>query len=115
MAKQNNKLTYEPETLNDDLEKELKRLEKRSFKTLIEQIETEYQLSWWYMKPKFEEWGKRLKLYNNQKRDKTAVGDPLLFTIHQTVLASLYDDRLGIEFLPRERGDEETEIGRAHV
>ena len=108
MPKNKNKdLTYEPEVLDNELEKELKKMEKRSFKTLTEQIETEYQLCWWYMKPKFEEWGLRLKLYNNQKRDKTAIGDPLLFTIHQSVLASLYSDRLTSEFLPRERGDVE--------
>jgi hypothetical protein len=32
----------------------------------------------------------------------------LLFTIHQTVLASLYSDRLSVEFNGREEGDEET-------
>jgi hypothetical protein len=50
----------------------------------------------------------RLKVYNNQKRDKEAIGDPLLFTIHQTVLASLYNDRLNVNFEGRESGDEET-------
>ena len=60
------------------------------------------------MKPKIDEWGLRLKLYSNQKRDKKAVGDPLLFTIHQTVLASLYDDKLEVEFLPEGEGDEDT-------
>jgi len=60
------------------------------------------------MKPKLDEWAVRLKLYNNQKRDKETIGDPLLFTIHQTVLASLYSDRLGVDFLGREAGDEET-------
>lgn len=75
------------------------------FKDLLEQIETEYQLAWFYMKPKFDEWGLRLKLYNNQRRDKEAVGDPLLFTIHQTVLASLYNDQLQASFMGREEGD----------
>lgn len=83
-------------------------LEKRDFSGLIKQVETEYQLAWWFMKPKLDEWAVRLKLYNNQKRDKEAVGDPLLFTIHQTVLASLYSDRLGVEFEGREEGDEDT-------
>ena len=49
----------------------------------------------------------RLKLYNNQKRDKDKVGDPSLYTIHQTILASLYDDKLAINFKGREEGDEE--------
>lgn len=83
-------------------------VETRDYKGLIDQVEAEYQLAWNFMKPKIDEWAVRLKLYNNQKRDKEAVGDPLLFTIHQTVLASLYSDRLGVEFLGREDGDEET-------
>lgn len=91
----------------DELSVEMSRLEKVNFKSLIEQVETEYQLAWWSYKPKFDEWGVRLKLYNNQKRDKEAVGDPLLFTVHQTVLASLYDDKLNVTFVPREQGDED--------
>ena len=59
------------------------------------------------MKPKWDEWALRLKLNNNQKRDKSAVGDPLLFTIHQTVLASLYDDKLMVSHEGREAGDDE--------
>ena len=97
----------EPE-VNDEIENDNTNLEKRDFSSLIKQVETEYQLAWWFMKPKHDEWAVRLKLYNNQKRDKEAVGDPLLFTIHQTVLASLYSDRLGVEFEGREEGDEET-------
>lgn len=84
-----------------------KRISAGDFADLIEQVETEYQLSWWYMKPKFDEWALRLKLYNNQRRDKEAVGDPLLFTIHQTVLASLYNDQLMVDFVGREEGDSE--------
>lgn len=83
-------------------------VKEKDYKALIDQVEAEYQLAWWYMKPKLDEWAVRLKLYNNQKRDKEAIGDPLLFTIHQTVLASLYSDRLGVDFLGRESGDEET-------
>lgn len=89
------------------LEAELEKYKSTDFSSLIEQIETEYQLGWWSFKPKFDEFGVRLKLYNNQKRDKEAVGDPLLFTIHQTVLASLYDDKLAVTFVPREQGDED--------
>lgn len=90
------------------LEAENAALSKQDFKDLIEQVNSEYQLAWWFMKPKWDEWALRLKLYNNQKRDKSAVGDPLLFTIHQTILASLYDDRLMATFQPRESGDDET-------
>lgn len=99
----------EAEPLASDLEKELKRLEGRNFSSLIKQVQSEFEVAYWFMLPKFEERALRLKLYNNQRRDKVAVGDPLMFTIHQTVLASLYSDRLDANFVARERGDENKE------
>lgn len=97
------------ENLGDDLDDdERKKLEKIDFKDLIEQIKTEQKQGWWYIKPKWDEWALRLKLYNNQKRDKEAVGDNTLFTIFQTVLATLYSDTLTASFGARETGDEET-------
>lgn len=102
------------ETLDSSVMEELSLEEKnaihskRDFKELIDQVVSEFNVSYWFMKPKWDEWALRLKLYNNQKRDKSAVGDPLLFTIHQTVLASLYDDRLSVKFDPREAGDTDT-------
>jgi hypothetical protein len=97
----------EPENLDPELKEDLEKHDKTDYSSLIKQIQAEYSLSWWYMKPKIDEWAARLKLYNNQKREKEAIGDPLLFTIHQTVLASLYSDRLSVDFLGREEGDEE--------
>jgi hypothetical protein len=112
MAKKKQKIeqeqaTYEAEVLDSSLEAEIKKYEQKQFSDLIKQIQTEYALSWWFMKPKIDEWALRLKLYNNQKRDKEAIGDPLLFTIHQTVLASLYSDKLSVDFGGWERGDED--------
>lgn len=89
-------------------EDDLEALKERDFTALIDQIKTEYSQSWWFIKPKWDEWALRIKLYNNQKRDKAAVGDNTLFTIFQTVLASLYSDSLLAEFVPRESGDDET-------
>jgi hypothetical protein len=68
------------------------------FKTLLPQIQAEYDYSFTSMLPKMQKNLKRLKLYNNQRRDDDAVGDHLLFTVHQTILASLYDDRLTVDF-----------------
>lgn len=117
MPKTKTKIKSEKE-LNTNLDsfdsKELSLEEKnnlnstRNFKKLIDQVNSEYRISYDFMRPKWDEWGLRLKLNNNQKRDKSAVGDPILFTIHQTVLASLYDDSLSVNFDPREAGDEET-------
>lgn len=77
-------------------------------KQLISQIKAEYQISWENQSSKIEKNLIRLKLYNNQKRDPDAVGDDLLFTVHQTVLASLYQDNLSVEFVGNDPGDEET-------
>ena len=107
MPKETKELTYEPEQLDKELEKDLSIHDKTIYPSLLRQIDTEYRLGWQFMKPKIDEWALRLKLYNNQKRDKEAVGDPLMFTILQTVLASLYSDRLDAEFGGYERGDEE--------
>lgn len=81
---------------------------KEDFSGLVKQIEAERTVSWKFMKPKIDEWALRMKVYSNQKRDKTAIGDPLLFTTFQTVLSSLYNDRLGVSFDGREEGDAET-------
>lgn len=88
--------------------KERKELEDTDFTDLIKQIQTEQKLAWDFIKPKWDEWALRIKLYNNQKRDKEAVGDNTLFTIFQTVLAALYSDSLTAAFGARESGDEET-------
>lgn len=93
---------------DDEDEDDAEDMSNVDFTDLIEQVETEYQQAWDYIKPKWDEWALRLKLYNNQKRDKEAVGDNTLFTIFQTVLASLYSDQLTASFTPRESGDEET-------
>lgn len=75
--------------------------------TILSQIDEEFILCYDHLQAKRQESLKRLKLYNNQKRDKSAVGDPLLFTVFQTVLAALYDDKLTVTWLGREEGDDE--------
>src|SRR5690606_33528987 len=72
---------------------------------IIEQVKSEYNYSKSFLEDKKSDWGKRLKLYVNSKKESDAIGDSLVFKIHQTVLASLYDDRLSVRFNPRERGD----------
>lgn len=78
------------------------------YKALAIQCEAEFDIAWKHQKPKKDEAEVRLKLLNNQMRDKDAFGDTTLFTIHQTVIASLYMDRLSVEFGGKEEGDEET-------
>src|SRR3972149_10099094 len=78
-----------------------------TFLNLQKQCAAEYDLAWKHQKPKKDEAEVRLKLYNNQKRNKKAVGAPTMFTIHQTILASLYVDRLDVDFTGKEEGDED--------
>lgn len=87
---------------------QIAKLSSQDFTKLTAQVQSEYTYGWWYIRPKWEEWGLRLKLYNNQRRDKAAVGDPLLFSVFNTVFASLYNDRLSVAWQPREEGDIET-------
>lgn len=82
-------------------------LDKDEEKTRVNQVNTEFNLSWDHTQSKRTESLKRLKLFNNQKRNKAAVGDPLLFTVFQTVLAELYTDRLSSVAQGAEEGDDE--------
>ena len=74
---------------------------------LAKQCAAEWNLSWEHQQPKIAEAEVRLKLYNNQKRAKKDIGDTTLFTIFQTVFASLFVDRLTVKFGGKEDGDEE--------
>lgn len=82
--------------------------EQSQYKSLVKQIQAEYNLSYKALNSRIQVWLKRLKLLNNQKRDADAVGDNLMFTIFYSVLASLYDDELSAEFEGRNEGNEDT-------
>lgn len=97
----------EIEDLEEDDGDEKSETERPDFTSLIKQASSEWEQGWWFMKPKWDEWALRLKLFNNQKRDKESVGDTTMFSVFQTVLAGLYEDRLAASFSPREIGDDE--------
>jgi len=78
------------------------------YEGLQAQVNAEYLLGYDHLQGKITTWLARMRLYNNQKRDQDAVGDTTLFTVCQTVIASLYMDRLTSEWAGREEGDEET-------
>lgn len=77
---------------NDELSTDI--LSAADQKRIIKQIDSEYQVAFPYNEAKRKVMLARLKLYNNQRRDASTVGDPLMFTVFNTMLASLYDDRL---------------------
>src|SRR3990167_1537904 len=83
----------EYEVVEDDEISE-KILSIREQKSIIKQINEEYELAYSFNQAKRAQNLNRLKLYNNQKRDPEAVGDPLMFTVFNTIHAALWDDRL---------------------
>src|SRR3990167_2082076 len=89
------------------IKKELDKLDLFEFNSLAKQIQTEYRIAWEHQKPKKDEALLRLKVYNNQRKDKEAVGDTTLFTTLQTVVASLYVDRLTALWGGRTEPDED--------
>ena len=76
-------------------------------KDILNQAKTEFRLAKDDLTPKWLQWQTNLKLYNNQKRDKEAIGNNLLYTLFNTLLAFLYFDKLTVSFEPRESGDVE--------
>lgn len=106
------KITYE------DIEREIVKdgeivddvIDVKTQKRVIKQIDDEYNLCKSFNDTKRKRNLARLKLYNNQMRDDKAVGDPLMFTVFNTVHASLYDDRLMATWEGRGgRGDDDVE------
>ena len=79
---------------------------------VLHQVKAEYLAAREFIKPKREEWRKRIKLYNNQKREKDKIGVPTLYTIHNTLLSAFYFDRLQVIFDPR-GGEEDIDICEA--
>jgi len=100
--------TEEIETpeLDKSIKKQLDKIEEKH-EGLAKQVQLEYEVAYKHQKSKKDEYLVRLRLYNNQMRDKDAVGDTTMFTIFQTVFASLYTDKLSAVFTGREEGDDE--------
>jgi hypothetical protein len=74
-------------------------------KEVSEQVQDETKTSLKYIRSWREQKRTYLKLYINQRKNPKKVGDTLMFSTHQTILASLYKDRLDAEWLWREEED----------
>ena len=74
-------------------------------KDVSEQLIDETKVAEKYIRSKRDTWRKYLKLYINQRKNPKKVGDTLMFSTHQTILASLYKDRLDAEWMWREEED----------
>lgn len=85
-------------------------LTKQEQVRLLNQIAKEYDVCFGETESKRASWLKRLTLYNNQKREPDTVGEPLIFTIFNTIHAALWDDRLTVNWEGRGgKGDEDVE------
>jgi hypothetical protein len=84
-----------------------KETDTKRYERIAKQVMNEYKAGLEVMQPRRDKWRKFLKLYVNQMRDPKKVGDTLVFSTHQTILAALYKDQLDTEWLWREEEDEE--------
>lgn len=69
------------------------------------EIANEFKVGGNHVRSRRDAWRMYLKLYINQRKNPRKVGDTLMFSTHQTILAALYKDRLHAEWSYREEGD----------
>lgn len=87
-------------------EKESKRqINGLSLKKVSDQIIEEFKAAEDHIRSWRETKRTFLKLYINQRKNPKKVGDTLMFSTHQTILAALFKDRLDAEWLWREEDD----------
>lgn len=75
---------------------------------LLEQIQAEKSVSEVYASKKRTKWKKQMKLLYNERKSDDMVGDETMWTITDTIISSLQEDKLLHEFHPTEAGDIET-------
>jgi len=59
-----------------------------------------------FVSPKRESFRTRLKLYNNQRKQKDKIGDTTIFNLVTTLMAIYYTDEMQVSFTGREIGDD---------
>ena len=87
---------------NDELDQNEVNLDRQ---TVLDQVAKEIKLSREYVKPKREVWRSRFRLYNNQRKQVSLVGDTSIFNVMSTMLAIYYSDEMQVSFQGREIGD----------
>jgi len=76
-----------------------------SLLAISDQVVEEYNLGEQHVRSWREQKRLFLKLYINQRKNPKKVGDALMFSTHQTILAALYRDVLDAEWGPRDEDD----------
>src|SRR3990167_9425657 len=83
------------------------RIDVATQERIARQVEDEYQTAVRFNEDKRSTNLARLKLYNNQRRARSTVGDPLMFTTFNTVHGELWTDRLAVTWEGRGGEDDE--------
>lgn len=65
---------------------------------ILQKISAEYETSLRYVQPRREQFRDRLKLYNNQRRQRDKIGITSIYTVVNTLLAVNYVDELSVSF-----------------
>jgi hypothetical protein len=92
------------QSTNDTKETKDETAAKR-YERLAQQVSDEIKAAEAYQQPWRATKRTFLKLYINQRKNQKKVGDTLMFSTHQTILAALYKDRQDAEWLWREEED----------
>ena len=87
-----------------------KKLTADQEKKLIRQVSREYKQARDWILPFYQKSYKNLKLYLNEKRDDDKVGDPILYTVMNTIHASMYSDVPAIRWRGRTIDDSRERI-----
>jgi hypothetical protein len=96
--------------MEQELTIEEKEIESRyglNLKEVSMQLDEEYRAAEKFIRNWREQKRTYLKLYINQRKNPKKVGDTLMFSTHQTILASLHKDRLDADWMYREEEDED--------
>lgn len=76
-----------------------------TFEKLLDQIRAEKSVSEAFASKKHKTWQKQFKLLYNERKKESMVGDEISWTVSDTIISSLQDDKLLHEFEPTEAGD----------
>jgi len=82
-----------------------KLIDNYSYDEILAQGQGEIKESRDYVNPKREAFRDRLKLYNNQRKQKDKIGDNSIYIIMTTMLAVYYSDELEVGFTGRDISD----------
>lgn len=96
---------YDVEVKVEGQESEIPNTEDQT--TLLGMMMDYYKEGQEFLEPKRQEWLRRLKLYNNQKKNPKDIGNSMMYTMMTTVVAGLYEDKLAVIWEAEEEGDVE--------